>query len=237
MSYFSNLARDYKLEIETAPGVWSIVPGLFELSPQIEGELQDDSDYDSDGWQSQTKTAQGFTLEASFNRKRDVDTYEHPASHEVLRLAALGFRESAEVKFRYYDKLGGPEAFQGRGSVQWERVNSAVPDLDAAKVTITGQGALTPLGEIGNPANLSTKPDIAYLQPTGLPLAGGALVARGNFFTGVTAVTLGGDAVPFTIVDGHTIAIAAPADDAGSVNLVITNPAGASDPAAVVYSA
>lgn len=81
-------------------------------------------------------------------------------------------------------------------------------------------------------------PVVASHTPASLAVAGGTLVTlTGSSFTGATAVTFGGTAATsFTVVSDTKIAAVAPAKTAGSVNVIVTTPAGASVAHSVTYA-
>lgn len=90
---------------------------------------------------------QTWKAEVTFMRRKDA-AGDYPIAQETLREAEDKFGDEARAEVRWYDRDGGPEAKQGTAFVVWERANSGVPDLDAAKVTLTGDG---PLETITNP--------------------------------------------------------------------------------------
>lgn len=87
-------------------------------------------------------------------------------------------------------------------------------------------------------SDTSGVPVVSSHSPATLVVAGGTLTTlTGSGFTGATAVAFGGTAATsFTVVSDTKIAAVAPAKSAGSVNVVVTTPAGPSAPHAVVYA-
>lgn len=147
------LARKWVLQIDTTPlttASWVQVKGLAGFQPKLDSTMQDDSDYDSDGWQSQAKTAMAWSLEAKLVRKY---TFGDPASYdvgqEVIRAAADAFGSGATVHVRWYDREGGPEAFEGYAQVAWAPDGGDTTALETVTATLTGQGERT---AIANPA-------------------------------------------------------------------------------------
>lgn len=69
-------------------------------------------------------------------------------------------------------------------------------------------------------------PIISEVSPTAVPLTGGAITVTGSNFTTSTELSLGGNTLSFTIVNGSTITFTAPNDLAGVYDLAITNPVG-----------
>lgn len=151
----STLARKFKVEVDRATGSagepdWVPVRAITELNPGIDSNMEDDSDYDSDGWGSQTKTAQSWSLELTLARKRGIVSKQYDEGQEILRKAADRFGDESVVHVRYYDRDGGPEAYEGYVSVEWSPEGGPYTALDSASVTCHGQGKRL---EITNPAD------------------------------------------------------------------------------------
>lgn len=65
---------------------WTTVMGVTDFKPPMpDPNIEDSSDYESEGWNGNTKTAQSWELTTTLNRKVNdrVKTY-HP-THEKLR--------------------------------------------------------------------------------------------------------------------------------------------------------
>ncbi len=146
----SSLARKFKVDINTGTvgsPVWRQVRGIAELKPGLDTNLEDDSDYDSDGWKSQAKTQLGWTLEMKLMRKSGFTTGIYDLGQETLRLAADDFPGTIQV--RWYDRDGGPEAYSGYATVAWSPEGGDAKALDMATATLSGNGIRT---DITNPA-------------------------------------------------------------------------------------
>jgi hypothetical protein len=140
----STLARKYAIDVNTGTTgvpVWTRVRGITDLTAKVDSNLEDDSDYDSDGWGSQVKTGMSWSLEATLARKVGVTSKNYDAGQEELRLASDEFGVDGTVQVRWYDRNGGPEAFTGYGTVSWEPKGGKSTDTDTVKVTVAGQGA------------------------------------------------------------------------------------------------
>lgn len=140
----STLARKWRLDVDTsltATPTWVQVRAMSSFSPSIDSNLEDDSDYDSDGWGSQAKTRMQWTLEATFIRKVGVTTGNYDEGQERIRQAADEFGADSVVHVRWYDREGGPEAYEGYAIVSWEPEGGDTGSLDRATVNLTGQGA------------------------------------------------------------------------------------------------
>lgn len=139
----ATLARKFRVEVdisEDGTPEWVQVRGINELTPGIDSNLEDDSDYDSDGWTSQTKTSMGWSLEMKMIRKIGFTTKLPDPGQEKIRLAADEFGVDGTAHVRWYDRTGGPEAYEGYGTVTWSPDGGGVTALDSASCTITGQG-------------------------------------------------------------------------------------------------
>lgn len=225
------LARRYRMQVNTgttAAPVWTTTTGLTDFKPKIAPQMQDDSDYETDGWASSEKTSQGWSIEATILLKDDGSgTFN--AGVEKMRQAALLFGDSSRVEVRWFDKDGKAEAYQGTAVVEWERASTGNTDLDGAKVTLTGRGALTP---ITNPiiADPAADPGVNSVNPNSGGIAGGTLVTiSGINFTGATAVTFGAvAATSFRVISPSVISAVTPAKSAGVADVVVTTPNGTS---------
>ncbi|WUI02109.1 IPT/TIG domain-containing protein [Spirillospora sp. NBC_00431] len=148
----STLARKWKLDINTGTvesPVWTPVRAIGELKPNIESNMEDDSDYDSDGWASETKTQMKWSLETKVLRKVGVTSENYDPGQEALRAAADQFGSPGTPQVRWYDRDGGPEAYSGFASVSWEPEGGEAKDLDTVTIKMSGQGKRT---TITNPA-------------------------------------------------------------------------------------
>lgn len=119
---------------------WVQVRALTEFSPSVDTNLEDDSDYDSDGWASQTKTQLAWKIEAKVARKVGVESGDPDPGQEVLRLAADEFGSDGIVHVRWYDRDGGPEAYDGYAEVSWSPEGGGTTALATVSVTLTGKG-------------------------------------------------------------------------------------------------
>lgn len=140
----STLARKWLLEVNastTATPDWVQVRGISDFSTSVDSNTEDDSDYDSDGWASTTKTQMSWSLDVTVMRKIGFTSKAYDEGQEILRAAADNFGVDGSVQVRWYDREGGPEAYTGTGSVSYAPQGGKTTDLDSAKITIDGQGA------------------------------------------------------------------------------------------------
>jgi hypothetical protein len=149
----STVNRKWYVDVNTgttAAPVWTPVRGINSFSPSREGNTEDDSDFDSGGFQSDTKTAEKWSAEMKLARKvtaASITAYD--PGQEFLRLKSygkMGLANSAEV--RYYEmEQGGPrvEAYQGRCAVAFTEDGGGMTGLSTATCNLSGQGALFPI--------------------------------------------------------------------------------------------
>lgn len=148
----STLARKFRVEVNTgttAEPVWTQVRAIADLKPSIDTNLEDDSDYDSEGWQSQVKTQLGWALEIKMGRKIGFSSETYDPGQEFLRAASTSFGTDGTVEVRWYDREAGPEAYQGFATVGWSPEGGDTKTLDMVTVTLTGSGKRR---DITNPA-------------------------------------------------------------------------------------
>lgn len=149
----SELARRWRLDVDTADSqdtpTWVQVRGMAEFTPKVDAQLEDDNDYDSNGWGSQTKTMLSWSNELTLIRKTNPATSAFDPGQEKIRLAHDQFGETGQVHCRWYDRNGLDEAYEGWAQVQWEPEGGEPGDLDQVKVTLVGNGIRT---AITNPA-------------------------------------------------------------------------------------
>lgn len=147
----STQASKWTLEVNastTATPDWVQVRAITDMSTSVDSNTEDDSDYDSDGWASTTKTQMSWSIDCTVFRKIGFTSKSYDEGQEILRAAADNFGVDGSVQVRWYDRTGGPEAYTGTGSVSYAPQGGKTTDLDSAKITIDGQGART---AIANP--------------------------------------------------------------------------------------
>lgn len=142
--------RKWYLDINTgteAVPTWVGVFGISDFTAALDNTLQEDSDYDSEGYRSSVKTASQWSLSGTVQRKvTAADPTAYDPGQEALRLAAEENGVANSVHVRWYEmEEGGPrvEAYEGNGAVVWTPNGGAMDALSSAGFTITGQGART----------------------------------------------------------------------------------------------
>lgn len=142
--------RKWYLDVNTgttATPIWTPVAGIESLNPKRDSNLEDDSDFDSGGFESSTKTTEKWELEVSLVRKTGATLTSYDVGQEFLRTksyGSMGVANSAEI--RYYEmEPSGPrvEAYQGRAAVSFTEKGGNMKALSMADVKLTGQGRLS----------------------------------------------------------------------------------------------
>lgn len=153
----STLNRKWRVDVNTGTyetPVWTPLRGMGEFTPTTNYTTQDTSDFDSEGFQSETVTALGWGLETKVNRKTDAeDEAEYDAGQEALRLASEVMGLGNVVDIRYYEDNGatGPkvQAYRGNAGVQWAEDGGDMSATSTATVTLVGQGRRSPIAHPG----------------------------------------------------------------------------------------
>lgn len=134
--------------------LWLKVKGIKNLVAAVATTLQDDSDYDSNGWGSQTATKLAWTLTITLARKTfltggnwssGAPKAQYDPGQEALRSVAgtLGDSNTIPVRWCEMDASVRAEAYQGNATVDWTEAGGAMDALDDVNVVMTGQGART----------------------------------------------------------------------------------------------
>lgn len=240
----STLNRKWYLDINTgtteAPS-WVGVFGLLEFKPNIEPTLQDDSDFDSEGYKSQNVTALAWALEFKVGRKTiEGSPTAYDPGQEALRLASEEMGENNKVHVRWYEMTpDGPraEAYEGFAAVSWTPDGGGMDANDSASVALTGKGKRN---AITHPEGATVVAAISSLSPNTAGTAGGDLIIIiGTGFTGATEVEVNNvevDEGDWEVVSDTKIAMIAPAAAAGAKAVTVLNAAGESAGSNLTYS-
>lgn len=139
----ARLARRYRLEVNTGTDVapvWTIVRGINSFIPKIESNLENDTDFDSDGWESQIKTSQSWSLEVELFSKQGINSKESDEGYLALEAKSDKLGGEAIVQVRWYDRNGGEDGYTGYASLTWDPAGGTYKDLDTVKVMLAGVG-------------------------------------------------------------------------------------------------
>ena len=232
---------EYGVDVDTGAGgladaIWQAVRRIFNVLPTMTPVTQDAQTYDDLGSPNADVSAWSWTLAWSVYVNRANGTL--PA--ELLALQArFGDKkgEAAKIRVRWYHKPSDgttpdpAEAFEGVGTVAIVRGNIDPTGLNEMwNVTITGTGYAV---RIPNPfegwAGDDDPPVVTTVGPVGQSVSE-QVVIGGSGFTGVTGVTIDGEAAEFVLIGPSALAAIIPATAAGPAPVVVTNAAGSSAP-------
>lgn len=144
----STTNRKWYLDVEGASaGTWIGVFGIQEFKDAVAGTLQDDSDFDGEGWKSSVVTANAASLEFKVARKvQAASATAYDPGQEKLRTTSRETGVGNRIKVRYYEmEPNGPrvEAYEGFVSVQWAPDGGAMDATSTVTVTCTFMGKPT----------------------------------------------------------------------------------------------
>lgn len=229
-------------EALTAPASdprWLPVRRAYGINPTMTPITQDAQTYDDKGSPNADVSAWSFTLALSALVNRSSTTGELVPELRVLHdRYGDKINDAAVVGVRWYHKPADGstpdprDAFRGLATVALTRANVG-PDgaNEAWNLTLTGKGYAT---RINNPftgwVDGDDAPVVTSVSPEGAA-SGDMVTISGSAFAGASGVMF--DALPaeaFTVVSSSTIVATLPLDDAGTVPVVVTTPAGASTP-------
>ena len=209
--------------------------GIEELKPIYDQRSESDETYDDNGAMREATTGYGWRLEVKLKYSTNAAGTAINTTHAGLRNAFLASSRTnvaaGEFGVRWYDRNGVTgDDHEGLAYVKsWGPEGGNGGALDTVTLIIQGQGTLS---DITNPvANLD--PVVATVSPVGGGTAGGTLVQIfGHNFTGTTGVTgvkFGAtNATSYVVNNDALITAVAPAHAAGSVQVIVTTPEGAS---------
>lgn len=149
----STNARKWKLQIDTSAAQdgtgYVDVRAVSDATPALADTLTDDSTYDDAGWLSDAKVALKWSLVLKLARKQGLISKAYDPGQEALRAASDQFGSGGLVRVRWFDRFGGPEAYEGFANVSWSDDGGPTTALHTATCTLAGNGART---HVANPA-------------------------------------------------------------------------------------
>ena len=225
---------------------WQPVRRMSGYQPTYTPTTQDAQTYDDLGAQNSDVT--GWSHAHAFNVQvnRSITTGEYLPEVEAIRARTLPSAKGAaavlDVRWYHKPETGEPnpsDAGRGYVTVSYTRQNTGPNgEIEVWSVSLTGKG---PYEVIENPfagwdvaaPSIST---VTAAPPATNPAASGEqVIITGVNFTGTTGVTIDSIAMDsFTAISSTTIVAVLPTDDAGTVDVVVTTPEGAS--AALAYT-
>jgi hypothetical protein len=144
----STLNRKWYLDVSNNAGVtWVPVMGMTEFQPGTEPTMQDDSDFDSEGYRSSTKTAQAWSCTGTVRRGVVPGTTPvYDPGQEMIRTAADEMGVANVLTVRFYEmEDGGPRilAYRGEVATDWTDNGGDMAANSTAGFTLTGRGRRT----------------------------------------------------------------------------------------------
>ena len=138
----SKLARRWAVDVKPqgSDEEYKRVRGINSFQPALNPNFEDTTDYDNDGWSSEEKTLQGWSLDLTFIEKHraDEDSTQDPGQ-EVLENASDKFGDASKVDVRWYEREG-EKAYEGVASVNFQPQGGSPTDLSSVNVTLQGNG-------------------------------------------------------------------------------------------------
>jgi hypothetical protein len=204
---------------------WQPVRRMSGWAPTFPKATNDVTTYDDFGAPNEDVSGRGFAGAFTVLGNRSATTGMYLPEVEAIVAAARAKGEAAVLDIRFYHKpeTGTPnpnDAGRAQVTVEASRQNTGNSENEVIAVALTGKGAYEP---ITNPFTGwdVTVPIVSFVGPDGA--GDGELVTiSGSGFLGTTGVTIDGDPVEYTAVNGASIIAILPIGDAGAVPVVVT---------------
>lgn len=243
---------EYGLDLNlgtTEAAIWQAVRRISGYNPTLTPTTQDAQTYDDLGAANSDVTgwSWGLAFNVQVNRSISTGLYLPEVEALIARTKPNAKGEAAVIEARWYHKpeTGAPnptDAGRGFATVAYTRQNTGPGgEIEVLSVTLTGKG---PYEEIANPfvgwdVDVPSISTVTAAPPTTNPAGTGEqVIITGVNFSGTTGVTIDSIAMDaFTAISSTTIVAVLPEDTAGTVPVVVTTPAGASDPLAYTRDA
>ena len=145
MAITPGIVSDWELSVAaytdgTTPTSFTRVYGITDFTPPgVSKNLEDDSDFDSGAWGSQTGT--GLDYEMSGTVKVPRAGLATDPGQEILRLAGKSVAEDGYVHFRVIKK-GATTGYTGVADATFTEGGGSRTDLTKADFTLAGRGEL-----------------------------------------------------------------------------------------------
>lgn len=139
----SKLARNWALEVRPMDSTeedFVRVRGMNSFQPGLDPNFEDSTDFDNDGWSTQEKTLQGWSLAIGYIEKIGADSdAEQDPGQKILEEASDKFGSESFVVARWFEREG-EAAYEGTAAVQYEPQGGSPTDLSTVNVTLQGNG-------------------------------------------------------------------------------------------------
>ena len=144
MTITAGVVSDWTLEVAAyvdgaTPTTFTRVFGITDFTPPgVSKNLEDDSDFDSGAWGSQTGTGLDYEISGSVKVPRATMTPD--PGQEILRAAGKSVAEDGFVHFRVLK--GGVSGYEGIADATFTEGGGSRTDLTKADFTLAGRGEL-----------------------------------------------------------------------------------------------
>ncbi|MDQ5861561.1 MAG: hypothetical protein M3536_04775 [Actinomycetota bacterium] len=144
MTITPGIVSDWILEVAayadgTTPTTYTRVYGITDYTPPgVSKNLEDDSDFDSGAWGSQTGTGLDYEISGTVKVSRAGLTAD--PGQEILRAAGKAVADDGYVFFRTVK--GGVAGHSGVADASFTEGGGSRTDLTTAEFTLAGRGAL-----------------------------------------------------------------------------------------------
>lgn len=153
------LAKKWKVEVDAAIGGsttpdWKTLRGMNAFQPTLETQTIDTTDFESGQWKGAdypVQLAWGMQLTVQRKKYSDANPSREDPAQAILRKSVLPdpvTGQASLVHVRFYDRFGGPEAYEGWAAVKWEPQSGGPTDAYNVQITLSGGGERL---EIANP--------------------------------------------------------------------------------------
>jgi len=235
----TDLTRRMRVDVDLGvyPAVnYQLLPAIFDCKLIEELRTVDDEVNEDDGAAKDAVTGYSWRVEVKVKLSTNVARTALDPVHQFLRQKFIAARGSnvalGEFGMRWYDRTGleSYDSVEGRAYVKsWSPDGGGPGNPSDLSLVIQGQGKLT---DITNPLAVLT-PTVTGLSAISGPAAGGNSVqifgSKFSTVVGATGVKFGAtNATNYSVVNDGLIVATAPAHAAGSVQVIVTNPSGAS---------
>ena len=145
MTITAGVVSDWELSVAAfvdgaTPTTFTRVFGITDFTPPgVSKNLEDDSDFDSGAWGSQTGTGLDYEISGSVKVARATATPD--AGQEILRAAGKSVGEDGYVHFRTIKK-DGTAGHKGLADATFTESGGSRTDLTKADFTLAGRGEL-----------------------------------------------------------------------------------------------
>lgn len=140
------LAREFDLKINTGTAeapVLTGISGITGITPGQSSQLTDDTDFDTDGWESGTVVQRGRTLGVALNYKENEDGDQDPGQEALIALGdATG--PAAKGNFVYTSPNGNKQTFRATVDIAWPGGDKTSNATFSADLKVDGKPTFTP---------------------------------------------------------------------------------------------